>query len=164
MGLLVIGCGKGLGWLENCVGSSMSGQHDTASDTAGGTARGAAPHHHGHDEEFGLWLTLATIAGLAVALVDRFALPLPEPAVLAGLGVAFAAGGIPAAVAALFAIMTKVGIYTVLRLWTLLFSGQAGASAYFGGDWLIYGGMATIVCAALAILIDEGKVKWDAPI
>lgn len=57
-----------------------------------------------------------------------------------------------APVAALFAIMTKVGIYTVLRLWTLLFSGQAGASAYFGSNWLIYGGMATIVCAAIAIL------------
>ncbi|WP_223507112.1 monovalent cation/H+ antiporter subunit D [Pseudomonas sp. GL-RE-29] len=57
-----------------------------------------------------------------------------------------------APVAAMFAIMTKVGIYTILRLWTLLFSGQAGASAYFGGDWLIYGGMATIVCAAVAIL------------
>ena len=57
-----------------------------------------------------------------------------------------------APVAALFAIMTKVGIYTVLRLWTLLFSGQAGASAYFASDWLIYGGMATIVCAAIAIL------------
>ncbi|NMY57589.1 MULTISPECIES: monovalent cation/H+ antiporter subunit D [Pseudomonas] len=57
-----------------------------------------------------------------------------------------------APVAALFAIMTKVGIYTVLRLWTLLFSGQAGASAYFAGDWLIYGGMATIVCAAIAII------------
>jgi multicomponent K+:H+ antiporter subunit D len=57
-----------------------------------------------------------------------------------------------APVAAMFAIMTKVGIYTLLRLWTLLFSGQAGASAYFGSDWLIYGGMATIVCAAIAIL------------
>jgi multicomponent K+:H+ antiporter subunit D len=57
-----------------------------------------------------------------------------------------------APVAAMFAIMTKVGVYTLLRLWTLLFSGQAGASAYFAGDWLIYGGMATIVCAALAIL------------
>jgi multicomponent K+:H+ antiporter subunit D len=57
-----------------------------------------------------------------------------------------------APVAAMFAIMTKVGIYTLLRLWTLLFSGQAGASAYFGGDWLIYGGMATIICAAIAIL------------
>ena len=57
-----------------------------------------------------------------------------------------------APVAALFAIMTKVGIYTVLRLWTLLFSGQAQASAFFGGDWLIYGGMATILTSALAIL------------
>ena len=63
---------------------------------------------------------------------------------------AYSAASAP--VAALFAIMTKVGIYTILRLWTLLFSGQAGASAYFGGDWLIYGGMATIVCAAIAIL------------
>lgn len=57
-----------------------------------------------------------------------------------------------APVAAMFAIMTKVGVYTLLRLWTLLFSGQAGASAYFGGDWLIYGGMATIIGAAIAIL------------
>ncbi|MNS12775.1 Na(+)/H(+) antiporter subunit D [compost metagenome] len=57
-----------------------------------------------------------------------------------------------APVAAMFAIMTKVGVYTLLRLWTLLFSAQAGASAFFGGDWLIYGGMATIVCAAMAIL------------
>jgi multicomponent K+:H+ antiporter subunit D len=57
-----------------------------------------------------------------------------------------------APVAAMFAIMTKVGAYTLLRLWTLLFSGQAGASAFFGGDWLIYGGMATMACAALAIL------------
>jgi len=57
-----------------------------------------------------------------------------------------------APVAAMFAIMTKVGIYTLLRLWTLLFSDEAGASAHFGGDWLIYGGMATIACAAVAIL------------
>jgi multicomponent K+:H+ antiporter subunit D len=57
-----------------------------------------------------------------------------------------------APVAAMFAIMTKVGVYTLLRLWTLLFSAQAGASAFFGGQWLIYGGMATIVCAAIAIL------------
>ncbi|CAI8935248.1 putative K(+)/H(+) antiporter subunit D [Pseudomonas sp. IT-196MI5] len=57
-----------------------------------------------------------------------------------------------APVAAMFAIMTKVGVYTLLRLWTLLFSAQAGASAFYGGEWLIYGGMATIVCAAMAIL------------
>ncbi|WP_426141937.1 monovalent cation/H+ antiporter subunit D [Pseudomonas sp. DWP3-1-2] len=63
---------------------------------------------------------------------------------------AYAAASAP--VAAMFAIMTKVGIYTLLRLWTLLFSGQAGASALFGGDWLIYGGMATIFTAAVSII------------
>ncbi|WP_248798204.1 monovalent cation/H+ antiporter subunit D [Pseudomonas sp. MWU13-2105] len=63
---------------------------------------------------------------------------------------AYSAASAP--VAAMFAIMTKVGVYTLLRLWTLLFSGEAGASAHFGGDWLIYGGMATIACAAVAIL------------
>lgn len=63
---------------------------------------------------------------------------------------AYSAASAP--VAALFAIMTKVGIYTLLRLWTLLFSGHAGASAFFGGDWLIYGGMATIVTAAVAVM------------
>ena len=57
-----------------------------------------------------------------------------------------------APVAALFAIMTKVGLYTVLRLWTLLFSDDAGASAHFGGDWLVIGGLATIACAAVSIL------------
>ncbi|RMO16860.1 putative monovalent cation/H+ antiporter subunit D [Pseudomonas cichorii] len=63
---------------------------------------------------------------------------------------AYSAASAP--VAAMFAIMTKVGIYTLLRLWTLLFSEQAGPSAFFGGDWLIYGGMATIVTAAVAII------------
>ncbi|TDF77864.1 monovalent cation/H+ antiporter subunit D [Pseudomonas sp. H9] len=63
---------------------------------------------------------------------------------------AYSAASAP--VAALFAIMTKVGTYTVLRLWTLLFSGQAGASSFFGGDWLVYGGLATLGCAAVLIL------------
>ena len=40
-------------------------------------------------------------------------------------------------VAAMFSIMTKVGIYAMLRLWLLLFGGEAGASAYFGGNWLL---------------------------
>jgi multicomponent K+:H+ antiporter subunit D len=63
---------------------------------------------------------------------------------------AYSAASAP--VAALFAIMTKVGAYTLLRLWTLLFSGQAGASAFFGGDWLIWGGMATVTVAAISVV------------
>ena len=63
---------------------------------------------------------------------------------------AYASASAP--VAALFAIMTKVGIYTLLRLWSLLFSSQAGASAYFGGDWLLAGGLLTIAVAGTAVL------------
>ncbi len=57
-----------------------------------------------------------------------------------------------APVAALFAIMTKVGLYTLLRLWTLLFSSEAGASAHFGGEWLVVGGLLTIAFAAASLL------------
>ncbi|MBV4499345.1 monovalent cation/H+ antiporter subunit D [Pseudomonas shirazensis] len=67
-----------------------------------------------------------------------------------------------APVAALFAIMTKVGLYAVLRLWTLLFSGQAGASAHFGGEWLVYGGLATLAVAAVSILAAQRLERMAA--
>lgn len=57
-----------------------------------------------------------------------------------------------APVGALFALMTKVGIYTILRLWTLMFSSQAGDSALFGAQWLIGGGMVTMVFGAIGML------------
>ena len=56
-----------------------------------------------------------------------------------------------APVAALFALMTKVGFYAVLRLWTLLFSAGAGASAGFGGPVLLWGGLATIAFATVGL-------------
>jgi multicomponent K+:H+ antiporter subunit D len=61
-------------------------------------------------------------------------------------------GSATAPVGGLFALLTKVGIYTLLRLWTLLFPADAGASAHFGGDWLLYGGLATLVFGALGML------------
>ena len=57
-----------------------------------------------------------------------------------------------APVGALFALMTKVGIYTILRLWTLLFSSEAGVSALFGSLWLIGAGMATMAFGAIGML------------
>ena len=57
-----------------------------------------------------------------------------------------------APVGALFALMTKVGVYTILRLWTLLFSSEAGASALFGSLWLIGGGMVTMAFGAVGML------------
>ncbi|WP_159915594.1 monovalent cation/H+ antiporter subunit D [Pantoea sp. 18069] len=57
-----------------------------------------------------------------------------------------------APVGALFALMTKLGVYTVLRLWTLMFSSQAGDSALFGSVWLMCGGMLTMVFGAIGML------------
>ncbi len=57
-----------------------------------------------------------------------------------------------APVGALFALMTKVGVYTLLRLWTLMFSSEAGASALFGSFWLIGAGMVTMVFAAVGMM------------
>ncbi len=53
---------------------------------------------------------------------------------------------------AVFALLTKVGVYVLLRLSTLLFSDQAGDSAGFGGHWLLWGGLATLAFGALGML------------
>jgi len=53
---------------------------------------------------------------------------------------------------AVFALLTKVGIYVLLRLSTLLFSPEAGASAGFGSTWLVGGGMLTLAFGAIGML------------
>lgn len=57
-----------------------------------------------------------------------------------------------APVGALFAIMTKVGVYSVLRLWMLLFGAEAGNSAQFGSLWIIGAGMVTLGFGAIGML------------
>jgi len=66
------------------------------------------------------------------------------------LPTAYAAASPPAA--ALFAIMSKVGVYVLLRLSVLL--GAYGAEG-FGHEWLLYGGMATIVFGTVGILSSQ---------
>jgi multicomponent K+:H+ antiporter subunit D len=65
-------------------------------------------------------------------------------------------------VAAMFAIMTKVGLYVVLRLWLLLFGVGSGASAPFGGEWLVLGGMATIAYGAVGVLASQAMGRLAA--
>jgi multicomponent K+:H+ antiporter subunit D len=62
---------------------------------------------------------------------------------------AYSAAGAP--VAALFALMTKVGIYVLVRVWTLFFS-DGGESTHFGGEALLFGGLATIALGALGLM------------
>jgi multicomponent K+:H+ antiporter subunit D len=63
---------------------------------------------------------------------------------------AYAAASAP--VAALFAIMTKVGIYAILRLATLIFGAGAGALAGLVQAWLWPLALATVALGALGAL------------
>jgi len=65
-------------------------------------------------------------------------------------------------VASIFAIMTKVGAYIVLRLWLLLFGAETGESAQFGGEWLLYGGMATVAFGAIGTLAAQDMARLAA--
>jgi multicomponent K+:H+ antiporter subunit D len=63
---------------------------------------------------------------------------------------AYAAASAPAA--ALFAILSKVGVYAVLRLWTLAFPAGASATPPFGSGLLVWGGLATLAFGTLGML------------
>ncbi len=64
-------------------------------------------------------------------------------------------GAASAPVGAIFAIMSKVGIYVIARLSFLLFGQTAGDSAGFGHDALLIGGIATIVFGTIGVLASQ---------
>ncbi|HET9026887.1 MAG TPA: monovalent cation/H+ antiporter subunit D [Trueperaceae bacterium] len=56
-----------------------------------------------------------------------------------------------APVAAIFAVMTKVGVYVILRLATLLWpAGQA--LEFYGSSWLLYLGLATVIYGSFGVI------------
>jgi multicomponent K+:H+ antiporter subunit D len=61
-------------------------------------------------------------------------------------------GAAAAPVAALFAIMTKVGVYAVARMFTLVFGAAGGPVADVGVPWLTVLALATLVLAAIGAL------------
>ena len=65
-------------------------------------------------------------------------------------------------VAALFAILTKVGVYAVLRLWTLCFPASAGESALFGADVLVWAGLATLAFGSLGMMASQNLARLAA--
>jgi multicomponent K+:H+ antiporter subunit D len=69
----------------------------------------------------------------------------------------YAAAG--TASAAIISILSKVGIYAVLRLWLLLFGEGAGDSAGFGGTWLLIGGLLTIAFGSMAVLATQNMAR-----
>jgi multicomponent K+:H+ antiporter subunit D len=60
-----------------------------------------------------------------------------------------------APVAAMLVLMTKVGVYAVLRVWLAVFGDAAGALDGFGLAALSVGGMATLLFGALGMLASQ---------
>lgn len=57
----------------------------------------------------------------------------------------------PGAVAALFAIMTKVGVYAIMRIYGLIFHMPHGTLANFVQPWLWWGGLATLLIGGIGV-------------
>lgn len=58
----------------------------------------------------------------------------------------------PAPVAALFAIMTKIGAYSIIRLYTLAFGAEAGDMAWLAAPWLMSAALLTLVLGMVGVL------------
>ena len=71
-------------------------------------------------------------------------------------------GAAPPPVAAIFAVLTKVGVYIVLRLWLLLFGGGSEAAFQFGSEFLLAGGIATIAFGAIGSLATQDMARLAA--
>ncbi len=69
----------------------------------------------------------------------------------------YAAASPPAS--AILSILSKVGIYAVVRLWLLLFGESAGDSAGFGASWLLFGGLLTIAFGSVAVLATQNLAR-----
>ncbi len=54
--------------------------------------------------------------------------------------------------AAVFALLSKVGVYALLRVYLLLFGGDVGWTANFGEEWLLVGGIATMAFGTIGVL------------
>jgi multicomponent K+:H+ antiporter subunit D len=93
-------------------------------------------------------LGLARAAGLLLFAV--FALKAALLPLYLWLPAAYALTGAP--VAALFAIMTKVGAYSILRVSTLMFGAQAGDMSGLLDPWLLPLALATLIIGLLGAL------------
>lgn len=85
-------------------------------------------------------LLLLVVFGLKAAILPLYC----------WLPAAYASSSAP--VAALFALLTKVGVYAIVRIATLLFGSDAGPAAQVLAPWLLPLGLATLLAGALGML------------
>ncbi|MDP2430417.1 MAG: monovalent cation/H+ antiporter subunit D [Pseudomonadota bacterium] len=95
---------------------------------------------------------LARAAGLLLFTV--FALKAALLPLYLWLPAAYANTSAP--VAALFAIMTKVGVYSIIRVYSLVFGAEAGPLAHLIAPWLLPLALATLLVGMLGVLAATG--------
>lgn len=64
-----------------------------------------------------------------------------------------------APVASLIALMTKIGVYIVLRLWVLNYSEQAGDLAFWGAEFLFFAGLTTLIFGAMGLFASQESMR-----
>src|SRR5690606_9009212 len=104
------------------------------------------------DVDRGLFDIGATILGIAF-LIKAASWPLNF-----WLPIAYSAAGAP--VAAVFALLTKVGVYAIIRVGALL--NQSGVHGPFGSDWLFFSGIATIFFGLVGMLAAQQLARLVA--
>lgn len=117
-------------------------------------------------------LNMADLAQKIPGLADAERTLLETGAAILGIAFLIKAGAWPlcfwlpttysvvaAPVAALFSIMTKVGIYAILRLWLLLFGTTAGSSSLFAQDVLFTWGLATMGFGLVGLLASQDLAR-----
>jgi multicomponent K+:H+ antiporter subunit D len=60
--------------------------------------------------------------------------------------------------AALFAIMTKVGAYSIIRVYTLIFGADAGALADIATPWILPAGILTLIIGTIGVLANRNLI------
>lgn len=89
----------------------------------------------------------ALIRGAALLLLAVFALKAAAAPLYFWLPASYSAASAP--VAALFAIMTKVGVYAIVRVYTLIFGADAGVAADVASPWLLPIALLTILLGTI---------------
>jgi multicomponent K+:H+ antiporter subunit D len=106
----------------------------------------------------------APVRAAALLLLTVFALKAALAPLHLWLPGTYAAAG--ASVAALFAIMTKVGVYAVLRVFGVVFGPAGGALAGTAAPWLFPAALATAMLGAIAAFgvapTDDSRVRRQA--
>jgi multicomponent K+:H+ antiporter subunit D len=69
---------------------------------------------------------------------------------------------VSAPVAALFAVMTKIGVYALLRVYITIFGERAGVLSSIESEWLLAAGLATVALGAIGVIASHDFRKLVA--